>query len=85
MTPRAISNAITNGQVVRYSITILRGYLHGTRTLEFKPSMQRLPVDEIKRRLLNFRHDERPYENPQWTVTDASGGVRKPATAGVSG
>ena len=65
MQPKTIQKLINEGKTVTYTVRRLRGYLHGDASLVFYKNNN---LHNIERELRNFRFDEKPYDQPRWTV-----------------
>lgn len=69
---KTILKHLQAGRQVTYTVRRLRGYLHGEATLVFLPKDAEIGANNLQMILDNFRHDEAPYDKPQWVVEDSA-------------
>ncbi len=73
MTPKQIVAECLKGSTVSLRIRRLRGYVHGFTSITFTPLDGEHGIPHIAHRLKCFRFDEKPYDNPTWTVVENGG------------
>ena len=68
MSPKQIAQSCLEGNTVTLRIRKLRGYTHGFTSVSFTPLDGKNGSAHIQHRLKCFRFDEKPYDNPVWTI-----------------
>lgn len=69
MKPKTILKHLAANKTVTYTVRRLRGYLFGDASLVLTPKDIAIGEINIAHKLKCFRFDEKPYDQPRWTVS----------------